>query len=199
MAVETMFTHPALGAEVVQELFGKAGSHVVVSEPCEFNFSKNIEIEDYVYIGPHSFWDATGGIKIGTNVMFGPHTKIWTLNHNFYAGAEYLPYDYHDILKPVSIGDNAWIGLGAMLCPGITVGEGAIVGMGAVVTKDVPPLAIVGGNPAKVLRHRDEAEYNRLKTENKLYLKDKFTPGNIKQKIPISWEEFQKKQADNHE
>ena len=160
----------------------------------EFNFSKNITVEDYVYIGPHSFWDATGGIHIGTNVMFGPHTKIWSLNHNFYEGAEYLPYDYYDILKPVTIEDNAWVGLGAMLCPGITVGEGAIVGMGAIVTKDVPPLGIVGGNPAKVLRHRNEAEYNVLKAEDKLYLKDKFTPGNTKTKISISWEDFQKKQ-----
>lgn len=184
------FEHPALPADTVAALFGKAGAHVVVSEPCEFNLAGNIEAADYIYIGPHAFWDATGGIRIGTNVMFGPHTKIWTLNHNFYEGAEFLPYDYYDILKPVTVEDHAWVGLGAMLCPGITVGEGAIVGMGAVVTKDVPPLAIVGGNPASVIRFRDEEEFNRLKAEEKFYLKDKFKPGQTRTKVPVTWEEF---------
>lgn len=192
MEIHTEFFHSFLDPFEVGSLFGHAGCHVVVSRPCEFNKSKNIFVKDYVYIGPHSFWDATGGIHIGSNVMFGPHTKIWTLNHNFYEGAEYIPYDYYDILKPVIIEDNAWIGLGVMLCPGVTVGEGAIVGMGAVVTKDVPPLGIVGGNPAKIIRYRNEEEYCRLKTEGRFYLKDKFSGDEPKKKIQVSWGEWMK-------
>lgn len=176
----------------LKKMFGNTGRNVVLMKPYFFEEAKNISIEDYVYIGPGAFWDATGGIRIGENVMFGPRTRIWTLNHNFYKGAEYIPYDFYDILKPVTIHSNVWIGLGAMICPGVTVHEGAIVGMGAVVTKDVPPLAIVGGNPAKILRYRDEEEYYRLKAEGKQYLREKYSPGGRKDKIRVSWEEYLK-------
>jgi maltose O-acetyltransferase len=185
-----MDTNEVIEAKELHKIFGSVGEHVSLIEPYWFKECQNISMDDYVYIGPDAYWDATGGISIGENVMFGPKTKIWSLNHNFYEGAEFLPYDYYDILKPVTIHSNVWVGLGAMICPGVTINEGAIIGMGAVVTKDVPALAIVGGNPAKVLRYRDEKEYNRLKESGRLYLREKYKPGGRKGKIPVTWEQY---------
>ena len=75
--------------------------------------------------------------------------KIATVNHDL--------KDRHRIIhfKPVVIKRNAWIGIGAIICPGVTIGENAVIGAGAVVTKDVPDNAIVGGNPAKVIKYID--------------------------------------------
>lgn len=145
----------------VVKSIGKVGLNTQV-KPGVFGGGGNIEVGDNCYIGPGAFWDGNGKISIGDNVIFGPRTVIWTVNHN-YESEKYLPYDNVDYLSPVVIGDNCWIGFGAHIVPGVRVGEGAVVAMGAVVVADVPPLAVVGGNPAKVLKYRDSHQYNKVK------------------------------------
>jgi acetyltransferase-like isoleucine patch superfamily enzyme len=110
--------------------------------------------------------NAMGGFYLGENSGIGPHTIIWTVNHSF-RGAGALPFDNKAELKPVVIRENVWISAGVRILPGIEVGEGAIVGMGAVVMKDVPPLAIVMGNPATIIGHRNREDYYRLKEEGR--------------------------------
>ena len=114
------------------------------------------------------FIQGAGGVSIGRYVHFGPHVSIYSANHNF-ENAEALPYDDKAILKPVKIGNYCWIGAHVCIVPGVTIGEGAIVAMGSVVTKDVPSLAIVGGNPAAVIKYRDNEHYERLKREKKFH------------------------------
>jgi hypothetical protein len=77
----------------------------------------------------------------------------------------------HRFLRPVRICRNVWIGSNVLVCPGVTIGEGAVVAMGSVVTKDVPPLSVVGGNPAKVIKTRDEEMYRRIQSEGRHYLR----------------------------
>lgn len=88
---------------------------------------------------------------------------IITQNHN-YEG-DMIPYDNTYILKNVTIDDCVWFGNRVIIVGNIKIGEGAIIAAGSVVTKDVPPLAIVGGNPAKVIKYRDKDHYYKLKSE----------------------------------
>lgn len=74
-----------------------------------------------------------------------------------------LPYGTKYINKPVIIEDNVWIGSDVIIIPGVTIHEGAIIGIGSVVTKDVPSCAVVGGNPAKIIKYRDKEQYEKLK------------------------------------
>ena len=81
-----------------------------------------------------------------------------------------MPYDHIYIVKDVTIGENVWIGADVSIMPGATIGEGAVVAACSCVTKDVPPMAVVGGNPAKVIKYRDEEKYNVLKSEGRIYM-----------------------------
>lgn len=76
-----------------------------------------------------------------------------------------IPYDATYVLKHIVIGDNVWFGNRVIVTGSITIGEGAIIAAGSVVCKDVPPLAIVGGNPAKVIKYRNKEHYFDLKVK----------------------------------
>lgn len=135
-------------------------------------FLDNLIIGEYCFINEGAYWSAKGCIEIGNNVIFGPKTTIWTYNHNY--NGSYIPYGDADILGKVIIESNVWVGMKAIILPGVTIGEGAIIGAGSVVTKDVPKLCIVGGNPAKVIGEREESYYEIRVKEKKLYQKRNF-------------------------
>ncbi len=113
---------------------------VQIDFPMQMSFGKNVFIN-------HSFTAMSiGGIDIEDNVQIGPHVTIVTDNHDFRNR-------YVLECRTVHIRRNAWIGADATIMPGVTIGENAVVAGGAVVTKDVPDGAIVGGNPAKVIKY----------------------------------------------
>ncbi len=154
--------------------------NTIIDESIEMYFIENICVGEYVYIGKDAFFDAKGGITIGNNVIIGPRCTIISFNHNYKSDAM-LPYDNKEILKPVTIKDNVWIGINVSICPGVTIEEGAVIAMGSVVTKDIPRCAIAGGNPAKVLDYRDIGIYEKLKKEGCFYMKMKLE-GEISEK-----------------
>tara|TARA_B100001094_G_C17691893_1_gene558414 strand:- start:66 stop:611 length:546 start_codon:yes stop_codon:yes gene_type:complete len=143
--------------------FKKLGEGSIVKSGSFFG-SNEITVGKDVYIGPKAYWYGHGGIEIGNNVVFGPKTTIWTVNHNYDSEIS-LPYDEIDYHKKVVIENNVWISFGTQIAPGVTIGEGAVIAMGSVVVKDVPALSIVGGNPATVIKRRDKAKYDALKTQ----------------------------------
>jgi len=126
---------------------------------------ENLELGNNVHINGNAYLRAEGGLYIGDNAHFSRNLTIYTINHD-YSG-EALPYDCRYVKKSVRIDNNVWIGMNVCIIPGVQIHEGAIVGMGAVVTKDVPRCAIVGGNPARVLKFRDIEHYERLDREGK--------------------------------
>lgn len=107
-----------------------------------------------------------GGVKIGDNFHSGKNVKIMLGSHDFDTG-ESIPYGLGHTTKQVNIGDNVWIAQDVIISGNVNIGDGAIVAIGSVVVKDVPRCAIVGGNPAKVIKYRDIEHYEKLVNENK--------------------------------
>lgn len=136
------------------------GDGLLVNHPCIF--SRNTVVGDYCSFNG-MIVQGNGNVVIGNYFHSGVECMILTSIHN-YEG-ELLPYDHTVVVKNVTIGDCVWFGNRVTLVGNINIGEGAIIAAGAVVTKDVPPLAIVGGNPAKVIKYRNADHYYKLKEE----------------------------------
>lgn len=135
-----------------------------------FIYKERISVGDFCYVGPGAYWFAQGEINIGCGTIIGPMSKLWTANHN-YETDEMMPYNQDITLKRIEIGRGCWIGMNVSICPGVTIGDGCVVAMGSVVTKNIPPYSIVGGNPAKIIRQRDNADIAiKLIKENRFYL-----------------------------
>lgn len=119
-----------------------------------------IEIGKGVGFNVGVYVNGYGGLTIDDGAMIGPYVMIHTANHK-----------YDDLTRPIAeqgwnkepvhIGKEAWIGMGAIILPGVTIGDYSIIGAGAVVTKDVPPYAIAVGNPCRVIADRREKSKNK--------------------------------------
>jgi acetyltransferase-like isoleucine patch superfamily enzyme len=101
-------------------------------------------------IGDHAILDARAGITIGDNVNISTNVAIWTGQHDYQSS------DFAYESASVNICDYAWLSFRSTILPGVTVGKGAVVAACAVVTKDVPPFAVVAGIPAKVIGQRNQ-------------------------------------------
>lgn len=142
--------------------FSACGVGLIVNGECQF--SSNMYVGDYCNFNG-MYVNGNGKVVIGNYFHSGIECMLITQNHN-YEG-EQIPYDNTYIKKETHIGDFVWFGNRVTVMGGVTIGEGAIIAAGAVVTKDVPPYAIVGGNPAKVIKYRDIDHFLKLKEEKK--------------------------------
>jgi len=109
-----------------------------------------------------------GTVTFGNNFHSGTECLILCGNHD-YDNDDTIPYGHRYVYKNIVIEDNVWFGDRVIVTGNITIGEGAIIGAGAVVVKDVPKCAIVGGNPAKILKYRDIEHYEKLKFEGRFH------------------------------
>jgi maltose O-acetyltransferase len=137
---------------VCSPLFKHSGKQIVIERGAYFGTGRGISIGDRSGIGVNA--QLRGTINIGSDVMMGPDVVILTANHMFDKTA--IPMDQQGMAGElaVTIEDDVWIGIRVIILPGKRIGRGAIIGAGSVVTKDVPPFAVVGGNPAQVIRYR---------------------------------------------
>ena len=115
--------------------------------PFYTDFGKNIRVGKNVFINHACTFMDRGSITLEDDVLVGPKVNLITINH---------PLDPSErqstISNPIIIKKNAWIGVGAMVMPGVTIGENSVVSAAAVVTKDVPPNTLVAGVPAKIIK-----------------------------------------------
>lgn len=132
---------------LLTEAFGTVGAGVVVRPPFHCDYGYNIRIGEGAFLNFGCIVLDVVTVDIGRNVHIGPAVQILTADHPRDAK---LRAQNLECGRPVAIGDNVWIGGGAIVLPGITIGENAIVGAGSVVTRDVPPGATVCGNPARL-------------------------------------------------
>jgi maltose O-acetyltransferase len=147
----------------VKRIFDKCGKDVNIEHGVEFGPGSGLEIGDHSGLGVNSW---IGVAKIGKDVIMGPEVMIISKNHIHSDLTKPMRVQGSHPPKPVIIEDDVWIGARVIILPGRKIGRGAIVGAGSVVTKDVPPYAIVGGNPVKILKYRKPKNAG-FKRENK--------------------------------
>lgn len=131
------------------------GEHTVIERGCKLAHPYNIKIGKGVYMNNNVKFLNTpdAGITIGDDVIIAPDVTFVVASLDYRDWQKPLK-DGKRTYKGITVKDDVWIGTNATILPGVTIGKGAIVGAGAVVTKDVPPYAIVGGVPAKVIKYR---------------------------------------------
>lgn len=131
--------------ELIHRLFSEVGEGSRIVAPMTIVHGDKVRIGRNAIIMPNSLMMASGTITIEDNVQVAAYVKLISNNHD--------PYDRMVLTcRPVVLKRNCWIGAGAVILPGVTVGENSIVGAGSVVTKDVPDNTVVAGNPAKFVK-----------------------------------------------
>lgn len=133
--------------------FLQESKHKLFSQYPGVNFGapENIKIGERVSIGSGAFLRANAPITIGSDTMIAMGVVLETSTHNH----ENNPMWKEQVVRPIEIGKHVWIGINAIILPGIKIGNYAVVGAGSVVTRHVPERAIVAGNPARVIKYRD--------------------------------------------
>lgn len=142
-----------LRENIMQELFGSAGDEIWIEPPFYCDYGSNITLGDKVFFNFNCVILDPAPVTIESNVMFGPAVQIYTAMHPMSAierrkGPEFA--------RPVTIGSDVWIGGGAIICPGVSIGPRTVIGAGSVVTRDIPADVFASGNPCRVIRQLDQ-------------------------------------------
>jgi maltose O-acetyltransferase len=134
---------------LLTELLGSFGEGSEIRPPfyCDYGYQTFVGARTFANFGLISLDVAT--VTIGDDVQIGPNVQLLTPTHPVDPGPR---RDKWEAARPITIGDNVWLGGGVIVCPGVTIGENTVVGAGAIVTKDLPPNVVAVGNPARVIR-----------------------------------------------
>lgn len=137
-------------AAAFSELIGKpVGKRFMVIPPFSTDCGLNISMGRNVFINQGCHFSDLGGIAIGDDVMIGPKVNLISAGHPVAAAERRTGI----VAKPITIGNNVWIGAAATVLPGVTIGDNAVVAAGAVVSRSVAANTLVAGVPARLLRH----------------------------------------------
>lgn len=134
----------------------------------QFNYPQNLTIGNNTVINGDCYINALGGVEIGKFCHIAKGLTIFSHNHN-YESLNKIPYDEINIIKPVLIKDFVWCGANVTIVPGVIVGEGVVIGAGSVVTSNVPDYAVIGGNPARIIKYRNIEQFIENKIENRFF------------------------------
>ena len=139
---------------LLKELFGAVGEGCYIEAPYHANWGgKNVYMGNHVYANFNLTLVDDANIYIGNDVMFAPNVVIATAGHPIDPTLRARGLQYN---KEIHIGNNVWIGAGAVVMPGVTIGDNTVIGAGSVVTKDIPANVVAVGNPCRVMREIGE-------------------------------------------
>ncbi|MFC4060812.1 sugar O-acetyltransferase [Planomonospora corallina] len=136
-------------AALLRELLGGVGEGVVVRPPLYVDYGHQITIGPGAFVNYGAVMLDVARIDIGADVQIGPNVQLLTPTHPVEPEPRRAKWES---ARPITIGDNVWLGGGAIICPGVTIGENTVVGAGAVVTRDLPANVVAVGNPARAVR-----------------------------------------------
>ena len=145
---ETREADAAERRRILIELFAAGGEDAWVQPPFYCDYGGNITLGKRVFFNFNCVVLDVCPIVIGDFTMFGPAVQIYAATHP----VDPVPRRSVEFGKPVVIGSDVWVGGGAIICPGVTIGSRSIVGAGSVVTRDIPDAVVAAGNPCRVLR-----------------------------------------------
>lgn len=140
--------------QLFKQLLENAGKGLWIEPPFYCDYGYNIHTGKSVFFNFNCVILDVMKVEIGNHVLVGPDVQIYTATHPLDAKTRNSWLEY---AKPVTIGNNVWIGGGAIIYPGVTIGDGVVIAAGAVVTKSVPENVVVGGNPAKIIKEIDNS------------------------------------------
>jgi len=142
--------------QLFYQLMGTAGEGLYIEPPFYCDYGYNIHLGEKVFMNYNCCILDVMEVRMGNNVLLGPNVQIYTATHPLDAAGRAT---WLESAKPITIGNDVWIGGSAVICPGVTIGNGVVIGAGAIVTKDVPDNVFVGGNPAKIIKEIDNSDY----------------------------------------
>lgn len=164
-------SEPAARTALLSEMFAEIGEGCYIEPPFHANWGgKHCHFGNFVYANFNLTCVDDTHIYVGDHTLIGPNVTIATAGHPIEPGLREMAYQYN---MPVRIGKNCWIGAGALLLPGVTVGDNTVIGAGSVVTKDIPSGVVAVGNPCRVLREVGERD-------REFYFKDRRIPQELK-------------------
>lgn len=142
---------------LLQALFGAGGDSAMMHPPFYCDYGANIELGRKVFFNFNCVVLDVCRVRIGDYTLFGPAVQILTATHPF----DPVLRRERESAKPITIGSDVWVGGGAIICPGVTVGSRSVIGAGSVVTRDVPDGVFAAGNPCRIIRPVETEESKR--------------------------------------
>lgn len=152
--------------QILDDLFKQSGQKIHIEPPFHTDYGCNTVIGENFYSNYDCIILDIANVKIGDNVMFGPRVGLYTAGHPIDA---VIRNEYYEYGKPITIGNNVWVGGNVVVNPGVTIGDNVVIGSGAVVTKDIPSNVIAVGNPCKVLREINDQDKKYWEAEKQRY------------------------------
>ena len=137
-----------LRRKLCKQIFGKGGDTVWMQPPFYCDYGSNIELGERVFFNFNCIVLDVCRVRIGDYTLFGPGVQVLTPMHPLNASLRRK----EEYGKPIDIGSDVWVGAGALILPGVTIGSRAVIGAGSVVTRDVPAGMFAAGNPCRVIR-----------------------------------------------
>ena len=138
--------------QILKELLGSVHENTIIEPPFYCDNGPSIFLGNNFYANYNLTILDCGTVTIGDNVVIGPNVTISSVSHPVHWRSRSTGSGFPITTAPVKIGNNVWIGAGAIILMGVTIGDGSVIGAGSVVTKDIPANCIAVGTPCKVLR-----------------------------------------------